>query len=201
MSALAAERDDVPELDEPWPLPDGWTWATLGEIVRVRGEKLKPDASSELPFIGMDDVPPDSLRATSRGAFRDMKSAANLAQPGDILYGRLRPYLNKVALAEVTAATSSEFIILRACHGVDVRYVQFVLHSKRFVNCATRDTSGDRPRIDFSKIANFEIPVPPTTEQHRIVACINELFAEIAEGEAAQERARSGLSLLVILNS
>jgi type I restriction enzyme, S subunit len=71
--------------------------------------------------------------------------------------------------------------------------VQFTLHSRRFVNFATRDTSGDRPRIDFDKISKFEICVPPTAEQRRIVARIDELFAEIAGGEAALERARQGL--------
>ena len=71
--------------------------------------------------------------------------------------------------------------------------MQFALHSRRFVNFATRDTSGDRPRIDFDKIAKFEIPVPPIGEQRRIVASIDELFAEIAEGEAALERGRQGL--------
>ncbi len=174
-------------------LPAGWARALLGEIVAVQGEKLPPDRSSALPFIGMDDVLPNALRATSAGYFREMKSTANAVRSGDILYGRLRPYLNKVALAESSAAASAEFIVLQPRDGIDARYAQFAMHAKRCVNFATRDTSGDRPRIDFAKIYAFKIPVPPSSEQRRIVARIDELFAEIAEGEAALKRARRGL--------
>jgi type I restriction enzyme S subunit len=182
------ERTDIPDF-----LPPGWAWARLGEIVTVRGEKLAPDPTSELPFIGMDDVPPGFLKATGHGFFRDMKSSANVSHPGDVLYGRLRPYLNKVALAEISAAASAEFIVFRPLDGIDARYVQLAMHARRFVNFATRDTSGDRPRIDFAKIAPFRIAVPPSREQRRIVARIDELFAEIDEGEVALERARRDL--------
>ena len=177
-----------------WDLPPGWAWARLGDIVMVRGEKIRPDRSNGLPFIGMDDVLPGSLKVNSHGWFREMKSTGNAVEPGDILYGRLRPYLNKVAIADARAAASAEFIVLNARAGIDARYVQFALHAKRFVNFATRDTSGDRPRIDFDKISKFEIPVPPAAEQQRIAARIDELFAEIDAGEAALERARDGLS-------
>src|SRR6266478_2031982 len=148
-------------------LPVGWAWAQLAEIVIHRKQKVQPDRSSALPFIGMDDVPPGSLRATSHGWFRDMKSAANAVGPRDILYGRLRPYLNKVALAESFAAASGEFIVLQPRAGIDARFVQFALHARRFVNFATRDTSGERPRIDFDKISKFRLPVPPAAEQRR----------------------------------
>jgi type I restriction enzyme S subunit len=174
-------------------LPVGWAWAQLGEIVIHRNEKVQPDRSSALPFIGMDDVPPGSLRATSHGWFRDMKSAANAVGPGEILYGRLRPYLNKVALAEASAAVSGEFIVLQPRASIAARYAQFALHSRKFVNFATRGTSGERPRIDFDKISKFNVPIPPVAEQRRIVARIDELFAEIAEGEAALNGARQGL--------
>ena len=174
-------------------LPLGWAWARLGDIVTVRGEKIRPDRSNGLPFIGMDDVLPGSLRVNSHGWFREMKSTGNAVEPGDILYGRLRPYLNKVAIADARAAASAEFIVLNAGVGIDARYVQFALHARRFVNFAMQDTSGDRPRVDFDKISKFEIPVPPADEQRRIVVRIDELFGEIAEGEGALERARQGL--------
>jgi len=174
-------------------LPLGWARAQLGDIVTVRGEKIRPDRSNGLPFIGMDDVLPGSLKVNSHGWFREMRSTANAVERGDILYGRLRPYLNKVAIADIRAAASAEFIVLIARAGIDARYVQFALHAKHFVNFATQDTSGDRPRIDFDKISKFEIPVPPTAEQRRIVARIDELLAEIDEGEAALGRARQAL--------
>jgi type I restriction enzyme, S subunit len=192
--ARPSASDGLPRGDNGLALlPLGWTRACLGEIVAVRGEKLAANPKSDLPFIGMDDVEPNALRATSSSLFRKMKSTANAAMPGDILYGRLRPYLNKVALAGARAAVSAEFIVLRPYNGIDARFVQYALHDRRFVNFATQDTSGDRPRIDFAKISTYGIALPPSAEQRRIVGRIDELFAEIAEGEAALERSRRDL--------
>ena len=143
----------------------------------------------------MEDVPPGSLQIAGHGWLREMKSAASAIEPGDILYGRLRPYLNKVVLSNFRGAASGEFIVIAPRDGIDARYIQLVMHARKFVNFAARDTTGDRPRIDFDKIAKFQIAIPPSNEQRRILARIDELFAEIAEGEAALARARQGLDM------
>ena len=57
----------------------------------------------------MDDVPPISLRIETKRDFRAMKSAGNKFYPNDILYGRLRPYLNKVVVADLEGVASGEF--------------------------------------------------------------------------------------------
>ena len=179
--------------DGPWELPEGWVWVALRHLVVPRGEKAPPDRHSPFAFIGMDDVPSDSLRIETRGTFKDMKSAGNKFYDEDILYGRLRPYLNKVVVADFEGVASGEFIVMRPKEGIDARYLQLWMHARRFVNEATRDTSGDRPRIDFEKIADIDLPLPPTAEQRRIVARIDELFTEIADGETALTRARDDL--------
>ena len=141
----------------------------------------------------MDDVPSNSLRIETMGEFHAMKSAGNKFYASDILYGRLRPYLNKIVVADLEGVASGEFIVMRARAGVEPRYLQLFMHSRHFVNLATSDTSGDRPRIDFDKIADLEIPIAPTAEQRRIVARIDELFTEVADGEAVLTRARDDL--------
>jgi len=122
-----------------------------------------------------------------------MKSAGNRFFPGDVLYGRLRPYLNKTAIASADGACSGELLAIRPSDAVDSRYLQLFMHARRFVNTAMRTVSGDRPRIDFAKIADFVFPLAPLAEQRRIVARIDALFAEIAEGEVALAQARKGL--------
>ena len=82
---------------------------------------------------------------------------------------------------------------MRAADGIAPRYLQLFMHARRFINLATADTSGDRPRIDFDKIVNIEIPLAPTAEQCRIVTRIEELLAEISDGEAVLGRARDDL--------
>lgn len=179
--------------DGPWELPDGWVWVSLRHLVSLRGEKAPPDRTSSFVFIGMDNVPPNSLRIETRGEFSAMKSAGNKFYPNDILYGRLRPYLNKVVVADLEGVASGEFIVMHTPDAIEPRYLQLFMHGRRFVNLATADTSGDRPRIDFDKIADIEVPLAPAAEQRRIVARIDELFTEIADGEIMLARARDDL--------
>lgn len=179
--------------DGPWDLPEGWVWARLGSLTTQRGEKLLPDRSCEFEFVGMDSVQAGSLRIDGTVPFRNMKSAGNKFYPGDLLYGRLRPYLNKVVVADFEGVASGEFIILHDHQGISPQFLQYWMHSRRFVNEATRDTSGDRPRITFEKIAEVDVPIPPFAEQERIVARIDELFTDIADGEAELTRARTNL--------
>lgn len=179
--------------DGPWEIPEGWVWVALRNLVTLRGEKAPPDKNSPFAFIGMDDVPSNSLRIETKGTFKAMKSAGNKFYCGDVLYGRLRPYLNKVVVADFEGVASGEFIVMLPKAGIDACYLQLWMHARKFVNEATRDTNGDRPRIDFDKIANLDLALPPTGEQRRIVARIDELFTEIADGETALTRARNDL--------
>lgn len=177
--------------DQPWALPEGWCWAAIGDIARLRGEKVNPSDAPQLPFVGMDDIPNDGLRVLNTKPFAQMKSAGNKFEPGDVLYGRLRPYLNKTAIASAEGAASGELLAIKT--EIDANFFQFFLHYRGFINRAMATVSGDRPRIDFSTISEFKFPLAPLPEQRRIVERIESLFAEIAEGEAALEDARKGL--------
>lgn len=186
----AAASDPV---EGPWELPDNWRWERLGEVVDLVTAKHKPDHASELEFVGMDAIPPHTMRLTGTVSFASLRSAASAFEAGDVLYGRLRPYLNKVWLASFPGACSGELLVLRPRPALHPAYLAYVLHSKGFVDFAAHVVTGDRPRIGFDTMAVYPVPVPPFEVQQRITANIDGLFAEVAEGEAALRRARSDL--------
>ncbi len=140
---------------------------------------------SDLVFVGLDNIPPHELRISGHVPFKTMRSAASAFQPGDILYGRLRPYLNKVAVADQSGACSGELLVLRPKDGVSARYVSLCIHSTRFVNHAMMAVTGDRPRIDFREVAQFVLPVPDPAVQDDVVARVDALLAKVEEGETA----------------
>jgi type I restriction enzyme S subunit len=140
----------------------------------------------------MDDIEPGGASIVQTRPFGSMKSAGNRFYPGDVLYGRLRPYLNKTAVTTSNGASSGELLAIRPAI-IESRYLQLFMHARRFVNTAMSTVSGDRPRIDFATIAQFDFPLAPLAEQRRIIARVDEMFAEIAEGEAALAEARKGL--------
>lgn len=181
------------ESERPWELPEGWVWTPVGSIASLRGKKVDPKSEPNLPFVGMDDIEAHGTKIVQTRPFGTMKSVGNLFHKNDVLYGRLRPYLNKTALAPESGACSGELLAITPSGAVSPKYLQFFMHARRFVNTAMNTVSGDRPRIDFATIAAFDFPLAPLAEQRRIVARVDALFAEIAEGEAALEAARKGL--------
>jgi len=114
-----------------------------------------------------------------------MKSTAFHFQPGDVLYGRLRPYLNKVLRADIEGLCSSEFIVLPPQSSFEPQYLAFYLSTDGFVSFANQLNQGDRPRVSFDQIADHEIPLPPPAEQRRIVAKLTELLGKV---DASQQR-------------
>ena len=171
-------------------LPDGWAPTTLGEVVDKPRSKAAPSEYPDLPFVGMDSIAPGGMSLLSVGRFGDMKSAGGIFERGDVLYGRMRPYLNKVHLARERGACSAEFIVMPASDRLDGGFLAYLLHQRPFVNFASAQSSGDRPRVDFESLASFRFGLPPKREQQRIVSRIDELFSEIDEGERALERAQ-----------
>ena len=90
-------------------LPDGWADITLGELVQPRSERADSQTLGDMPFVGMDQVEPSTTKLRRTRSVSELKSAVALFRKGDILYGRLRPHLNKVHYAEFDGAASAEF--------------------------------------------------------------------------------------------
>lgn len=172
-------------------LPPGWASVRLGDVAESPRPKVQPDPGSELPFVGMDSIEPNSLSLGKLYSFAQMKSAGGYFEPGDVLYGRMRPYLNKVHMAQICGACSAEFIVFPASKAIDPGFLTYLLHNRDFVVFASGKSSGDRPRVDISDLAPFSFGLPPLSEQRRIVEKIDELFSLVEAGEQALARART----------
>ncbi|WP_287603012.1 restriction endonuclease subunit S [Thiothrix sp.] len=164
-------------------LPEGWTFKPIGEIVQPTRPRVSPAEKPDLPFLGMDHIEAQTMRLLGSVPASSMKSSAVHFQPGDVLYGRLRPYLNKVFQPTFEGLCSAEFIVFPEMEELDNKYLQYFLNSSSFVRYATSLNSGDRPRVKFEQFSSHCIPLPPTVDdQKRIVAKIEELFSHIDAG-------------------
>ena len=119
---------------------------------------------------------------------------------GDVIFAKITPCMENGKTAPVIgipggyAAGSTEFHVLRP-GAVEPRYLWHWLVRHAFRHEAERNMSGSagQLRVPVDYLRKFRISVAPLAEQRQIVARIDELFAELAEGEAALERARQGL--------
>jgi len=112
-----------------------------------------------------------------------MKSAAGHFKKGDVLYGRMRSYLNKVYRADFEGACSAEFIVFPGSEHLNSDYLKYLLHDRRFVNFSASKASGDRPRVDIDDIGSYQFWLAPKAEQDRIADKLDQLFSQIEKGE------------------
>ncbi len=174
-------------------LPQGWAWTTLGEIADTTRRRSLPQEHPDLPFIGMENIEAQTMRLLGTVPAVEMKSSAEHFEPGDVLYGRLRPYLNKVFCPEFEGLCSSEFIVFRRSSHLASEYLQYFLNSWNFVTFASHLNIGDRPRVNFDQVAEYPFPFAPLSEQYRIVAEIEKQFTRLDAGVAALKRAQANL--------
>ena len=174
-------------------LPRGWEIVRLRDVVRTLRPKVLPSAFPDLKFIGMEHIEAHTTRLLATVPASTMKSSAVYFQPGDILYGRLRPYLNKVLFAKFAGLCSAEFIVLTSETGINAHLLQYLLNSSPFVSFSSSLNTGDRPRVDFEGIGDYRFALPPSAEQRSIVGAIESLLPKLDAAVAALERVRANL--------
>lgn len=170
-----------------------WVSTKLSEVTCVVRERVIPSEHPELPFVGMDNVEAHTMRLLGTVPSTTVKSASVRFHPGDVLYGRLRPYLNKVIAPEFDGLASAEFIPLTMPDGIDPKFVQYRINAADFVSYAARLDEGDRPRVDYGQIGEFRVDLPPSTEQHRIVSAVESYFTWLDDAVATLERVQRNL--------
>jgi len=176
-------------------LPKGWIEVALKDLFTPNRPKVSPQEYPDLPFIGMEHISPQTMKLLGTDVAKNMKSNAVYFQKGDVLYGRLRPYLNKVYKPDFEGLCSSEFIVFPENRWISLRYIQYLLNSAKFVSFSSHLNEGDRPRVDFNAIGNYRFYLPPLFEQNRIVEKIEELFSDIDQGVESLKMAQKQLKV------
>ena len=134
-------------------------------------------------YVGLEHVEPKTMRLLGYDQADAFRSSSIRFSSGDVLYGRMRPYLNKVWVADFDGICSAEFIVFKKCHWLNSGFLAARINSDDFVRFAEERASGDRPRVAFSQLAQFEFLLPPLAEQNRIVAKLKSAMTRLRTGE------------------
>lgn len=173
-------------------LPNGWEAAPLKDLIVPRNDRISPQSMPNAPFIGMEHVEPHTNQILETVPASTMTSNAARFYKGDVLYGRMRPYLNKVVSPSFDGLASAEFIVFPESEAISSRFLLRRLSSNDFTQFACSQYEGDRPRVKFDQLGTFDVLVPPTPEQTRIIEKLEELLSDldagIAELKAAQRK-------------
>ena len=155
----------------------GWQERTLGELCSLRRELVEPSSTGAHRYVGLEHIDPGLLSLRRWGTDSDVKSTKSRFYPGDILYGKLRPYLDKAAVAEWEGLCSTDILTLQPHKDeADSQYVGFLLHTSAFLSYAVATTSGvNHPRTSWADIARFSYPLPPVQEQWAIAGVLSKI--------------------------
>lgn len=175
-------------------LPDGWAWTTLGEIIEPSKEKVNPLVIEEVPYISLEHIEKNTGKLLGHGCSSDVRSSKTKFNRGDLLYGKLRPYLNKVYISDFEGVCSTDLLVFPKNELLSNVFFLYRLLCRDFVNYASYNVSGvNLPRVNFQTLSRFKIPLPPLPEQHRIVAKIEELSTKLDAGIDELHKAQSQL--------
>ncbi len=178
----------VPAAEQPYQVPENWQWVRLSQIIDVQKEKTEKFSDDSIRYIGLENMEKD-VGIVSYGCASDIKSTKNVFKAGNILYGKLRPYLNKHDIAPFDGICSTDILVFNTKNNAIVNYVNYYFNLQYFIEYAVSNSKGiNLPRVSADIIMNATIPLPPLAEQQRIVDRIERLFAKLDE---AREKAQA----------
>ena len=163
----------------PFEIPRGWEWCRLGNLVDFSKNK-SVKACNIVPnswLLDLEDIEKDSGKLLQKKRMVTITSISDKHkfEKGNVLYSKLRPYLNKVIIADEEGYCTSEIV----CFDFGMiysKYAQLFLMSPFFVEYAMSDAYGVKmPRLGSKQGNNGLIPIPPIEEQRRIVNFISSL--------------------------
>lgn len=169
-----------------------WPEAKLSDVAEIDRKSIAPsDISTGTLYVGLEHI-------TKGGGFIDVLSVSNgelasnkfLFDEQHILFGKLGPYLSKIARPSFTGICSTDILPIRPKEELDRTYLYYWLRTPKMVGLATTRSSGAiLPRLSPKELASFPVPLPPLSEQKRIAAILD-------QADALRETRRAAIAKL-----
>jgi type I restriction enzyme S subunit len=160
----------------------------LADLCDLVALQVDPASRTDDVYVGLEHVASGRFVRIGQGRAGDVQSAKYVYQPGDVLYGKLRPYLDKAVLAQDAGICTTELLVLRPKEGIDPRFLVGVVHAPTFVEHAVSGTTGvQHPRTSWNHVRDFELPEFSCEEQTTIANLLWEVHDAIVANEFAIE--------------
>ena len=179
---------------DPATNPKGWSCRSFKSVARIATISADMDEIGEDDlYVGLEHIEKDTGKILEyvRAKDVDLKSDKFKFNEGMILYGKLRPYLNKVALIKQSGVCSTDILpILPNNDFINIYYLLYYMRDRYFVNSMTQRAIGaNLPRVNKKVINSFRIMLPPLELQ-------NEFARKVEKIEHQKQLLEKSLSLM-----
>jgi len=174
-------------------LPVGWR-ATADDIGRSIREQVQPsDVDPGTPYVGLEHIEKRSLALGNVGRAEEVDSQKAAFKRGDLLFGKLRPYFHKVAIAPVDGISSTDILVFRPQKGIPPTYLYLAFSTDSFVAKASGAQEGTRmPRANWGFMRKLVMAKP----EPRILTAFDQAVAPLTDqllATAAQKQSLASL--------
>lgn len=177
-------------------LPQGWVFDRFKDVAMLRSERTN-EASEVEDYLELEDLESGSGRILNCRNTMTVVSDVTVFKTGDVLFGKLRPYLEKYYVAEFDGKCTGEILAFKP-ERIASRFLFYCLASPWFIErCNLLAYGAKMPRVNWpTQLAQFNLPLPPLPEQHRISAYLDASCAAIDAAVSAKRRQLETLDAL-----
>ncbi|MFO7852633.1 MAG: restriction endonuclease subunit S [Bacteroidota bacterium] len=162
---------------------NSWKIYKIGDLTEPIKKSVNPTKlNSPLPYIGLEHIQEKAFLLNGVGNSTDVESNKYSFQINDILYGKLRPYFQKVYKPKFNGICSTDILVFRSVTDeiIGQDYLYQIIRNKFFTDWAMEGYTGTRmPRADWAVLKNKEILIPPKIEQEQICKILSSLDDKI----------------------
>jgi len=176
--------------------PQSVTAKRLKYVVSLRRSRVD-GTQEDRPYIGLENIEsatgrlignPVATVDTTSPATAEGESLSNTFERGDVLFGKLRPYLAKAWIAEFAGRCTTELLVMQPVEA-EARFLRYVCLCRDFIDAVDASTFGSKmPRADWDFIGNMPVPVPEWPRQRAIADYLDRETARLDALVAAKER-------------
>ena len=160
-------------------IPAHWDAIRLKHTANIINDRLdtKPE---EAMYLGLENIESQTGHLLIEATAEQVESIVGVFQAGDVLFGKLRPYLAKVVLPDFSGVCTTELLTIRPGQRGYGRFLLYQLLSESTIKLIDSYTYGSKmPRVNAEQIGNTVFPLPPKEEQRTIAAFLDAETARI----------------------
>lgn len=159
-----------------------WKKCELKEVFKVVKDKYNPQTENQIVnYIGLENIE-TSKGIISKNNSSEVKSIKTKFKKDDVLYGKLRPYLNKHDVVNFDGICSTDILVFRFNDINTAKYINYYFNLPMFIQYAVENSSGiNLPRVSEKTISKYKISLPTIEEQQEIVNILDKLLVKYSK--------------------